>query len=257
MSLLNHRIYGHGQPVLYLMHGIFGMLDNLHYAAGKLGEHFTVVSSDARNHGKSFHSEAMSFEVMADDILSLMNHLGHHQIILAGHSMGGKTAMKFADKYPEKLQKLVVIDIANKSYPPGHLSYFKAFEEIDFSQIKSRSEAESALEPYAPEMTVRQFLLKNLEPLPAGGYKPKFNLAALKNHYDEIIGEIVLKKPAFEGPTLFIKGEKSGYIREEDHAPLLENFPLARFVEVPGAGHWVHADQPAAFLDILQTFIQN
>ncbi len=257
MPLLNHRNYGNGQPVIYILHGIFGMLDNWHYVAGKLGETCTVVTSDARNHGKSFHDNQMDFETMAADVRELMQALNHSEIILMGHSMGGKTAMKFAELYPQYLQKLIVVDIANKSYPPGHLPYFEAFETIDFSRINSRAEAEQALLPYAPELGVRQFLLKNLEPIPGGGYRSKFNLPGLKANYDKVIGRITLKPDCYTGPTLFIHGAKSGYIKPEDEADLRINFPNARFEEVTNAGHWVHADNPAEFLDKIQTFIRN
>lgn len=257
MHILNHRIYGSGQPVIYILHGIFGMMDNWHYVAGKLAENYTVVTSDARNHGKSFHTDNMSFETMADDVKTLMQHLGHEQIILMGHSMGGKTAMAFATKYSQHLQKLIIVDIANKSYPPAHTPYFQAFAEIDFTKIASRAEAEKALMPYAPDLTVRQFLLKNLEPIQGGGYRAKFNISAIKAHYDEIIGKTELQSPTFNGPTLFISGEKSGYLKESDKPELLAAFPLAKFIQVSRAGHWVHADNPTEFLETLQTFIQS
>ncbi len=257
MQILNHRIYGTGNPVIYILHGIFGMLDNWHYVAGILGQNCTVVTSDARNHGKSFHTENMSFDNMAEDIQHLMAHLGHEKIILAGHSMGGKTAMKFAQNFPTLLDKLAIIDIANKTYAPSHLAYFQAFKDIDFSTIRSRAEADLALIPYASDLAVRQFLLKNLEPKPAGGYKPKFNIEAIQRNYNAIIGAIDLPIPTWKGPTLFISGEKSKYIKESDKVSLTSEFPKSTFAKVSSAGHWVHADNPAEFLDIFQTFIQS
>ncbi len=257
MELLNHRIYGSTGTPVYILHGIFGMLDNWHYMAGKLAENHMVVSMDARNHGKSFHHFDMDFDCMADDVMGVMHHHSHTKIHILGHSMGGKTAMKFAEKYPDSVEKLIVADIAPKTYKPAHMPYFQAFEEIDFSVVQSRGQAEELLSPYAPDMAVRQFLLKNLEPVAGGGYKPKFNLAALQENYQTIIGELPLKPACFGGPALFISGEKSGYIKSEDHELIKKAFPSAVFTEIAGAGHWVHADNPAAFLTICEQFLQS
>lgn len=255
MGVLSHRIYGSGENVIYILHGIFGMKDNWHYIAGKLAEEFTVVTCDARNHGKSFHDHDMSYDLMADDLAGLMETLGHGRAMVMGHSMGGKTAMKFSARYPDNLDKLIVVDIALKAYQPGHIPYFKAFETIDFTVIQSRSEAEQAFMPYAPDPSVRQFLLKNLEPVPGGGYKPRFNLPAIKEFYEESIGEISLPIPCWDGPTLFIHGSDSTYLTDSDKPAILNAFPHAIFREVSRAGHWVHADNPEEFLTLLRHFI--
>jgi esterase len=255
MAILDHRIYGHGENVIYILHGIFGMKDNWHQVANQLAATHTIVASDARNHGRSFHDFQMSYSIMADDVVGLMEHLGHSTIDLIGHSMGGKTSMKFASLYPEKLRSLAIVDIALRAYPPGHLPYFKAFEEIDFLQIQSRTEAEQALLPYAPDITVRQFLLKNLEPSPGGGYQPKFNLPAIEKFYQESIGALELPTPAFSGKTAFIHGAKSNYLQSADKPLLKEKFPAAEFHTVSNAGHWVHADNPTEFLTVLRQFL--
>lgn len=256
MELVNHRIYGEKGPPLYILHGIFGMLDNWHYAAGILSGQFRVVTFDARNHGKSFHHPDAGFDAMAHDLKRLMDELGDEKAHVAGHSMGGKTAMMFADMFPDRLSSLAIIDIAPKKYPPGHGDYFKAFKSLDFSAIGSRKEAEEAFLPFAPDAAVRQFLLKNIEPLPGGGYKLKINVDALLAHYEEIIGELHFSG-VFGGKTLFIHGEKSGYVKEADKPFIMNHFPNAHFVEVPGAGHWVHADNPAAFIKTMQQFLNQ
>lgn len=258
--LLNYKIYGERNtaiPPLYILHGIFGMLDNWHYAAQQFSKNAQVISLDARNHGKSFHHPEMGFELMAKDIVQVMEHEGHEKIDLMGHSMGGKTAMVFAKLFPFFLRKLIVVDIAPKAYRPGHLTYFEAFETLPLQTFHSRAEADKAFVPFAPEMGVRQFLLKNLEPLTEGGYTTKFNLKALRNFYEEIIGDIELNQPTFTGPTLFIKGEKSGYIKEKDHDKILTAFPLAEFQEIPSAGHWVHADNPSKFIKEVEDFLYH
>lgn len=256
MQLVNHRIYGETGAPVYILHGIFGMLDNWHYAAGMLSQQFRVITYDARNHGKSFHDPDAGFEAMALDLRRLMDELGDEQAHVVGHSMGGKTAMVFADMFPGRLLSLSVIDIAPRQYPPGHGEYFRAFESIDFSHIGSRREAEEAFLPYAPDQGVRQFLLKNLEPVSGGGYRLKINISALKQHYHDIIGALHFNG-VYGGPALFMHGAKSGYVRDEDKPYILLHFPNAVFDEIPGAGHWVHADQPAAFLHSLSAFLRT
>lgn len=252
--LPNYRIYGDSGPSVYIIHGIFGMLDNWHYAAGILSQHYRVITFDARNHGRSFHHEDAGFDAMCEDLLGLMNHLSDDSPILVGHSMGGKTAMTFAERYPDRISGLIVVDIAPKAYPAGHGEYFKAFHDIDFARVQSRKEAETLFEPYAPDAGVRQFLLKNLEPRPGGGYQLKINAAALVKYYPEIIGDLHLSR-GYAGPTLFVRGEKSGYIKDTDMPHILNFFPNAALQTIAGAGHWVHADNPSDFISCISDFI--
>jgi pimeloyl-ACP methyl ester carboxylesterase len=254
MALVNYRIYGSSGPPVYILHGIFGMLDNWHYVAGHLAKHFTVITFDARNHGKSFHHPNAGYRDMAIDLAKLMDELGHERAHIAGHSMGGKTAMTFADLFPQRLLSLTIIDIAPKAYPPGHTEYFRAFDSIDFSQISSRKEADEAFTPFAPDAGVRQFLLKNLEPVPGNGYRLKINVTALRQHYTEIIGDLQLSG-VFGGPALFLTGSKSAYVKDSDKPGIYNHFPNAEFIEVQNAGHWVHADNPEGFLHIFETFL--
>lgn len=255
-NLVNFRVYGeqNAKP-LYILHGIFGMLDNWHLAAQQLSNQYRVITFDARNHGKSFHDDASGYGVMSDDLLNLMSHFGDASGIVMGHSMGGKTAMIFADQHPDKVDQLVVVDIAPKRYVPGHLGYFKAFKEVPLHLLNSRKEAEEAFLPYAPDMGVRQFLLKNIEPIPGGGYTTKSNLEAIENHYEEIIDALEFEQ-VFLRQTDFIAGSKSGYIKEEDKDVILQHFPTAQFHEVVNAGHWVHAENPEGFLRCLQEILR-
>ena len=255
-NLVNHRIYGdENVRPLYILHGIFGMLDNWHLAAQQLAKDFRVVTFDARNHGKSFHDADSGYKAMAEDLRTLMLHLGDTQAVIMGHSMGGKTAMYFADTYPHMVEHLIVVDIAPKRYVPGHLGYFRAFKEVSLHTLNSRKEAEEAFLPYAPDMGVRQFLLKSIEPLPGGGYATKSNLEAIENTYQEIIGELLFQH-VFLKRADFIAGSKSGYIKEEDKDPILQYFPTAQFHEVANAGHWVHAENPAGFLACLNEILR-
>lgn len=256
MSVVSHRVYGTGNEVVYILHGIFGMKDNWHHIAGLLSRNCIVVTLDARNHGKSFHDHEMSYESMANDVAGLMVHLGHDKINLIGHSMGGKTSMKFASLFPEKLHSLMIVDIALRKYPPGHLAYFRAFENIDFLSIQSRTEADQAFAEYAPELAVRQFLLKNLEPIPGGGYRPKFNLPAIENFYQESIGMLELPANSYLGPTLCVRGESSSYVLKTDEPEMLRVFPHCEFRTIHHAGHWVHADNPEEFLTQTRQFLR-
>lgn len=255
-NLVNYRIYGEeNAQSLYILHGIFGMLDNWHLAAQQLSKTYRVVTYDARNHGKSFHEADSGYAVMSDDLQRLMDHLGDQEAIVMGHSMGGKTAMVYADTYPERVKQLIVVDIAPKRYVPGHLGYFRAFKEVPLHLLNSRKEAEEAFMPYAPDMGVRQFLLKNIEPLPGGGYATKSNLEAIETAYEEIIGALAFQQ-VFLKQADFIAGSKSGYIKPEDKDDILQHFPTAQFHEVANAGHWVHAENPAGFLSCLHEILR-
>ena len=253
--LVNHKIYGaeNSKPI-YILHGIFGMLDNWHNIANHLSNQYRVITYDARNHGKSFHHDDCSYRSMANDLKTLMENMNDKEADIIGHSMGGKTSLLFADMYPEMVKTLIAVDIAPKQYHPGHLEYFRAFRELDFSQIHSRREAENAFLPFAPDMGVRQFLLKNLEADANGGYKLKINLPAIENYYQEIIGALAFNN-AFTKSTHFVLGEKSGYLKECDKPFIEQHFPTASYHTVSKAGHWVHADNPSEFLSIINQIL--
>ena len=251
---LFYKQYGTTGTPLFILHGIFGMLDNWHNIAKKLSEHYTVYTIDARNHGQSPHSDESGYQVMAEDVIELANNLHIDRFILMGHSMGGKTALWIANQYPERILKLIAVDIAPKRYKPGHVAYFKAFEEINWSVFTTRKEIDEALMAYEANMGVRLFLAKNIERNEAGTFSVKANIPALKNAYDEIIGELHFTS-VYEGETLFILGANSRYLKEEDKPYILEHFPKAQFVSIPNAGHWVHADNPLAFVAALEVFL--
>ena len=186
---LFHKIYpstkGDTAPHLFILHGLFGMLDNWHNMARKLSVHFNVVTVDQRNHGQSPHSLEMSFELMANDLATLMENLGVAKAHVLGHSMGGKTVMKFADLHPDKLDKLIVVDIAPKKYKSAHTAYFQAFNTIDFSTCETRKDADDKLAEVESNVGIRQFLLKNLDKSDVG-YKLKLNLKSIEAFYPSI-----------------------------------------------------------------------
>ncbi len=252
---LFHKIYANPDSTeyLFILHGLFGMLDNWHNMARKLSAHFNVVTVDQRNHGQSPHSDAMSFELMAQDLADLMDHIGIEKATILGHSMGGKTAMKIADLHPDKIEKLIVVDIAPKKYKPGHTAYFNAFNTIDFSKCETRKEADNALAAIESNIGIRQFLLKNLDKADVG-YHLKFNLKPIEAFYPKMI-DVMEFQWIISISTLFICGEKSGYITENDTLTIGETFTDSEFINIKNAGHWVHAEQPKAFEKAVLEFL--
>jgi len=255
MPLVNHKVYGsQDSPSLYIAHGVFGMLDNWHFIANELSKDFKVVTFDARNHGRSFHDDNASYHAMANDWADLIESQGDQNPIIVGHSMGGKTAMVFTDLFPERVKHLVVVDIAPKAYKPSHTRFIEAFKEIPFDRIENRKDADLAFSAYANDVAIRQFLLKNIEGRPEGGYQLKINIDALSNHYYDIIGGIEIKH-SHQTPATFIKGNKSHYIGKDDQTLIHQFFPNATVETIENAGHWVHAENPTQFVDALEDFL--
>ncbi len=250
---LNFKVFGEGEPLI-ILHGLFGSLDNWQGIAKELSDRFRVYIVDQRNHGRSPHSEVMNYEVMANDLLELMDDQNLQTAHVMGHSMGGKTAMKFALTYPERCNKLIVVDIAPKAYPPGHEEIFRALFALDPSKISSRAEADRQLSRYIDNVNIRLFLLKNLQRTPDGHFAWKMNLPVLYKNYKHITEAIEASQP-FDHPTLFIRSETSSYILDSDIAEIRRLFPKARIVTIKNTGHWIHAEAPEAFLQTVRAFL--
>ncbi len=250
---LYFKKYGTEGKTLIILHGLFGMSDNWHNIARKLSETNIVYTIDQRNHGQSPHSSVMNYNVMSDDVWEMMNIENIGEAIIIGHSMGGKTAMAFANKYPDKTEKLIVVDIAPKAYMPGHIIYFDAMKTINF-KASGRKEIEDQLAKSITDKGEMLFLLKNLYRKENGEFGLKINLEAIENNYEEIIGEVVFNKP-LNTPTLFIKGQNSNYITENDKILIPQNFTKVSFITISNAGHWVHAENPEDFLMAINEFL--
>jgi len=252
---LNYKEYGQGDPII-ILHGLFGTLDNWQTIARKLAKNYSVFLIDQRNHGRSSHTDAIDYPLMAADLHEFMLEMGMYQAHIIGHSMGGKTAMQFALEYPDMVDKLVIVDITPKAYVGGHQTIFEALFSLDLDKLKNRKEADAILSERIDEFGVRQFLLKNLTREKEGTYKWKMNLPVIHKHYEDILAAIESDYP-FEKSTLFIKGEKSNYITEED-IPLIQSlFPEAKLETVEDAGHWVHAEKPKELLEMVTNFLDN
>jgi pimeloyl-ACP methyl ester carboxylesterase len=250
---LHYQIYGSGHPLI-ILHGLFGSLGNWHTLSKNWGNYFQVCALDQRNHGNSPHSDEFNYNLMAEDVKEFMLQQRLGSAYLLGHSMGGKTAMQFALNYPASVDKLIVVDIAPKAYPPNHEKIFAALNALDLASLASRTEADARLAQDIPDLSMRQFLLKNLARGAAGDFHWKMNLAAIYQNYQQI-NQAIDAAGAFDKPTLFVKGGKSHYIQAEDGALIKKLFPQAKIVELPQAGHWAHADAPKEFLQLIIDFL--
>ncbi len=255
MLELNAKIMGQG-PALIILHGLFGSLDNWVTLGRQWSEEFTVILVDQRNHGKSPHDETWNYEVMAQDLRDFMDQQGIPQAHLLGHSMGGKTVMQFATEYPEMVDRLIVADMAPKAYKPHHEVIIKALNAIDLSQVSSRQEVDESLKASIPEMGTRQFLLKGLGRDEDKNLAWKFNLPVITRDYPNVLANIDGDLP-FDGPTLFLSGSASNYVQQSDHGEIQERFPQARFVELAGVGHWLHAEAPDEFSKEVLAFLHS
>lgn len=245
---------GEGQPLI-ILHGLFGSSDNWLSIAKELSEEYKLYLLDQRNHGSSPHSDEFTYTAMAADLVEFIERHGIKEPVVMGHSMGGKTTMKFATQHPELLKKLIVVDIAPKFYPVHHDQIIRGLESIDIPRLNSRRDADKALSEYVPELGVRQFLLKNLGRNDDGGYEWKMNLPVISAQIENV-GEALDERARFEKPTLFINGANSGYIKQQDEELIYKLFPQATIQTIKGAGHWVHAEKPAEFIEVVKAFMQ-
>ncbi|WP_196891114.1 alpha/beta fold hydrolase [Aureivirga marina] len=244
-EVLHSRIQGQGEPLL-ILHGFFGMSDNWKSLGNKYAEQFEVHMIDQRNHGRSFHSEEFTYELMAEDLFHYIQHHNLKKVSLLGHSMGGKTVMLFATMYPEMVAKLIVADISPRFYPVHHDLILEALNSIDFSIHKTRKEVEEVLKERIDEVGVRQFLLKNVFWKTKEELAFRFNLESLTENVEEV-GVALPSFHEFDKKTLFLRGENSGYISKEDESLIFAHFPKAKIQTVKNAGHWLHAENQTDF----------
>jgi len=248
----NFKKFGSGPP-LVILHGLFGSLDNWFSIAKELVDHYTLYLVDQRNHGDSPHSNEWNYGVMVEDVRELLDSEGLDSVYLMGHSMGGKTVMNFAVKYPERVRKLIVGDIAPRYYPIHHQVILDGLNALDLSQLQSRKEADEHLAKFIPELGIRQFLLKSLG-RDEQGFAWKINLSVIAEKIEEV-GKALEEGAIFEGPTLFLSGGNSNYIQEKDLPDMKRHFPNYTWISLPNAGHWLHAEQPQAVVAEMRKFL--
>jgi len=248
---LYYREMGEGQP-LVILHGLFGFSDNWQTQAKKFSEYYRVILVDLRNHGHSPWSSDFSYPIMVEDLVNLFQKLELQQVILLGHSMGGKVAMHFSQKHAHYLEKLIVVDMGVKSYPMHHEHILEAFSRIDLTKMSARSEAEQILKQFIESEGVRQFLLKNLYWKEKGKLSWRVNFPVLEAAMPEILSALPQVEVFIS--TLFIRGALSNYILDEDVSAIEQIFPDSSLESIQNAGHWVHAEAPDAFVDYVLGF---
>ena len=245
---------GDGPPLL-ILHGLFGSGRNWAGIAKALADTHRVFLIDLRNHGASSWAQTMSYKEMAGDVLAFIRAQQLGPVALMGHSMGGKTAMLAALAEPATIERLVVVDVAPVAREPALLPYVRAMAAVDLSRITRRNEVDPLLASTVPNAAERGFLLQNLV-IEDGQASWRINLDAIERSMPDIAG-FPTHPPAdsYSGPALFIAGAKSDYIRPQDEPAIRRLFPKSEVVRIPNAGHWVHAEAPAAFLAAVKPFL--
>ncbi len=256
MRLYFNQNGSHDLPPLILLHGLLGSSDNWRSFGKIFGEHFNVFSLDARNHGRSPHSDRFHYQAMSDDIVEFIIENKLECVSLLGHSMGGKTAAFTALHHPELVEKLIVVDIAPRSYQSHHDLVLDALTSLDLDKYRFRKDINDALSVKIPENSVRQFLMKNLSRNDNGKFHWKLNLDVIEKNYSHINQELPHDKQ-FDKPVLFIRGENSEYIQMDDLHLIVQLFPKAEIVTIKNAGHWVHADAPEEFAANVIEFLKE
>ncbi|MBN2669812.1 MAG: alpha/beta fold hydrolase [Bacteroidales bacterium] len=264
---LFYRKIGEGNPALIILHGLYGASDNWMTIAKVWSEKFDVFAVDLRNHGQSPHSKIHTYQAMRDDVLELMDELNIKKAVIVGHSMGGKVAMRIAMDQPERINALVVVDIAPKNYTPEaddhtkkHLSIVQGMLSIPLQEFDKRETIDQWLMDYIKEPRTRQFIMKNLKRNKDNSFEWKLNIKVIADNLLGITGgfsnqNIYRNITGF--PVLFIKGALSTYILPSDKERIEEIFPASEMFIAPEAGHWVHAEQGEWLSETVLKFLTN
>jgi esterase len=249
---LHARILGDGPP-LVLLHGLFGSNENLGGIARALSDRWTVYGLDLRNHGRSPHGRRMDYATLAADVRETLDAHALDRPALLGHSLGGKAAMELALSAPERVERLIVVDIAPVAYDRRHDQELEALHRLDLAAVASRGDADRALAGDVPNAAIRQFLLKNLV-RGDEGFEWRIPLETIHAEYEDIAAAPAAIGP-YAGPALFVRGGDSDYVPAEAEPEITKRFPNARIETIPGAAHWVHVDKPEPFLEIVGEFL--
>ena len=214
---------------------------------------FKVYTVDLRNHGQSPHDNAFDYQSMVDDLEDFFQEYNLENVILLGHSMGGKAAMNYSLQHPARLDKLIIVDIAPRAYNLEHYAIADGLVAIPVADLTSRNQADEILSQHVPEPDVRQFLLKNLQRKSEGGFTWKINLPVIREKLSNV-GVDLVTKGKFDKPALFIRGSRSNYVRDEDWSRITDIFTSAK-LETMDTGHWVQAEKPQEFVSLVSAWI--
>ena len=254
MQLYSNILGEKGKPFV-ILHGFLGMSDNWKTLGTQFSENnYEVHLLDQRNHGRSFHSDVFNYEALVKDLKSYCDSFQLKDLILLGHSMGGKVAMLFAATYPEMVSNLIVADISPRFYPIHHDAILEGLSSLDFNELKSRGEADKQLSKYVSDFGTRQFLLKNLYWNEDKKLELRINLIVLKEHIEEV-GEALPIHAEYKGKTLFLRGDRSEYIGLQDETIIKNHFPSSKIVTISKSGHWLHAENPKDFFNEVMKFL--
>lgn len=253
---LSYTQTGESGPPLVIMHGLFGSARNWQGIAKQLANHYTVYALDLRNHGLSPHAATMGYQEMAGDVVKFLDNQELTDSVILGHSMGGKVAMELALSQPNRVNKLVVVDIAPVTYKHDFNDILEGLFSIPLDNVTSRKDADQYLARTIKTLSLRQFLLQNLVKTPDNGYQWRVNLNSIQKNMNNIMGFFKSSSSAsFKKKTLFIRGGASSYLSPSHQASALDLFPNGRVETVNKAGHWPHVESPNVFLDLLTPFL--
>jgi len=251
---LAYKKIGHGKPLI-ILHGLFGMSDNWLTIAKKIARRHTVYLLDQRNHGKSPHAEEFNYDVLSDDLECFILDQDLDEVRLIGHSMGGKIAMCHALKFPDRVEKLVIVDIAPRSYDhPFFHNVLKFMIDLDLKIFKTRQEIDAAFKTVIRSAAIRQFILKNLDRDDDQQFRWKINVQSLYQNLP-LIFKAISNGRQYDQPVLFVRGGASDYILDSDEPQIKKLFPQARIVTIPGASHWLHVQAEEALCDHLRAYL--
>ncbi|MBT8274029.1 MAG: alpha/beta fold hydrolase, partial [Bacteroidia bacterium] len=244
--LLHSNILGEGKPMV-ILHGFLGMSDNWKTLGKRFSEEgFEVHLVDQRNHGRSFHDAGFNYDLLIEDLKFYCEHFKIDDMVLIGHSMGGKTAMFFSAEYGSLVSKMIIADISPRYYPVHHTEILEGLKALHYEGISSRKQADDYLSNFISDYGTRLFLLKNLYWVEKGQLGFRMNLKVLSELVEEI-GEALPMYYKFNGDALFLKGDRSEYITDEDESLIKSHFPNATIQTISNSGHWLHAENPEEF----------
>ena len=264
---LYYRHLGEGPPLI-IVHGLYGSSDNWMNIARQLAEHYSVYLVDQRNHGESPHSAIHNYDAMRDDLIGFMDRQGLAKAVLLGHSMGGKTVMHLAISEPGRVEALLVLDMSPFTCEPGrhssqyslHTGIINGMLEVDFTRVEKREDVEEQLAGSIQSSRIRSFLMKNVVRNKDGSYRWRLNIEAIADEMDAIFAGLdtatqVEGQGSTGYPVLFVRGELSDYISDDCILEIRQIFPAAEFATIPGAGHWLHVEQPDLLVKTIRYFL--